>query len=143
MRRLDPRILVLAALLLLTGACGDDPEPSAPAPVSPSVTAPASAVPASPSAAVPQPSDSVYVEEDDEPTAAPGDLSDQAQSYLDQALGMELGALEQAPAETAGPRRKLLEKLPENPTKVLAALKNYPWYSPEARALYDRATAAG
>ena len=24
-----------------------------------------------------------------------------------------------------------------------AALKNYPWYSPEARALYDRATAAG
>jgi hypothetical protein len=143
MRRLDPRILVLAPLLVLTGACGDDPEPCAPAPVTPSATAPASAVPASPSAAVPQPSDSVYVEEEDEPTAAPGDLSEEAQSYLDQALGMELGALEQAPAETATARRKLLDKLPENPTKVLAALKNYPWYSPEARALYDRATAAG
>jgi len=132
MRRLDPRILVLAPLLVLTGACGDDPEPSAPAPVTSSATAPASAVPVSPAAAVPEPSDSVYVEEDDEPTAAPGDLSDEAQSYLDQ-----------APAETAGPRRKLLDKLPDNPTKVLAALKNYPWYSPEARALYDRATAAG
>ena len=143
MRRLDPRILVLAPLLLLTGACGDDPEPSAPASTAPSPAATTSAAPASPSAPVPEPSDSVYVEEDEEPTAAPGDLSDEAQSYLDQALGIELGALEQAPAEAATDRRKLLDKLPENPTQVMAALKNYPWYSPEARALYDRATAAG
>ena len=145
MARFDPRALVLVPLLMILGACGDDPEP-APAPVAPPSSA-ASAAPSEPAPGEePDPSDPVYVEEEPEepePTPEPGDLPDEAQSYLDQALGMELGALEQAPAETAAARRKLLDKLPENPTKVLAALKNYPWYSPEARALYDRATAAG
>jgi hypothetical protein len=144
MPRFDPRVLILAPVIVLAGACTGDAEPTAPAPVTPSAAAPASApAPASPSAPAPSPSDSVYVEEDDEPTAAPGDLSDEAQSHLDEALGTELGALEQAPADIAVGRRAALDRLPENPSAVLAALKNYPWYSPEARAAYDRAVAAG
>ncbi len=143
MARLDPRVLVLLPVLFVAGGCGDEKDPapgpavSAPAPV-PSVTVPSD---------VPEPDDSVYVEEpetpDPDPTTAAGDLSDQAQALLDEALGAELGALEGAPAETAAPRRKVLDALPEDPRQVLGALKNYVWYSPEARALYDKAVRAG
>jgi hypothetical protein len=146
MARFDPRALALVPLLMIVGACGDDPEP-APAPVSPpSSVAPSAAPGGDASAEAPDPDDSVYVEEEPEqpePTPEAGDLPDEAQSYLDEALGVELGALEGAPKEAADERRKVLEGLPDNPSQVLAALKNYPWYSPEARALYDRAATAG
>lgn len=138
MPRIDPRVLVLAPVIMVTGACSGDTESPAPAPAAPS-----SAAAASPPASVPDPSDSVFVEEDVEPSAAPGDLSDEAQSHLDEALGIELGALEEAPAEVADAKRNVLDALPDNPSAVLAALKNYPWYSPEAKAAYDRAVAAG
>ena len=151
MLRFDPRPLVLVPLLLVLSACGDDPEPARPPaapPPSAAPSAPASAPAADPSAGEePDPSDSVYVEEDpaesEEPEPAPqaGDLPDAAQSYLDEALGVELGALEGAPQATGDQRREVLNRLPDNPAQVLAALKNYPWYSPEARALYDRAVA--
>jgi len=138
MPRFDPRMLALVPMIMLVSACGGDPEPSAPAPVpsSPAVSTPASA-PAS--AVTPEPDDSVYVEEEPDPTAVPGDLSDEAQSYLDQALGIELGALESAPKATAAQHREILDRLPDNPSQVLAALQNYEWLSPEAKALYDRA----
>ncbi len=149
MARIDPRALVLVPLLMIVGACGDDPEPS-PEPVAPPSSAAASVAPSAPiggfSDDVPAPDDSIYVEEEPEepePTPEAGDLPDEAQSYLDEALGLELGALEGAPKEAADDRRKVLERLPDNPSQVLAALKNYPWYSPEARALYDRAATAG
>jgi hypothetical protein len=70
MPRFDLRVLVLAPAIMLAGACSGDAEPAAPAPVAPS-----SAAPPSPSAPVPEPSDSVYVEEDEDPTAAPAVLS--------------------------------------------------------------------
>ena len=136
MLRFDPRALALVPVIMLAAACSGDPAPSVPTPIAPSSAAP-------PSAAVPEPSDSVFVEEDPDPTAAPGDLSDEAQSYLDQALGIELGALEQAPAATAARKREILDRLPDNPSQVLTALKTYEWQSPEARALYDQAVAAG
>lgn len=152
MLRFDPRPLVLVPLLLVLGACGDDPQPapsSAAPPPSAAPSAPASGPATDPSAGEePDPSDSVYVEEDppesEEPEPAPqaGDLPDEAQSYLDEALGVELGALEAAPKATGDQRREVLNRLPDNPAQVLAALKNYPWFSPEARALYDRAAAA-
>ena len=126
MLRFDPRVLVLVPPLLLAAACGTDSQPSTPAPAS---AAPSSVAP---SAAVPQPSGS-----------ASGDLSDRAQSYLDEALAIELGALEQAPPAAAAEKRKTLDGLPENPGQVLAALKNYEWLSPEAKNLYDKAVAAG
>ena len=137
MPRFDSRMLALVPLIMLASACGGDPEPTAPAPVpsSPVVSVPASAP-------TPEPDDSVYVEEEPDPTAAPGDLSDEAQSYLDQALGIELGALESAPKATAAQHRKILDRLPDNPSQVLAALKSYEWLSPEAKALYDRAANA-
>jgi hypothetical protein len=142
MGRIDLRVLVLLPLLLITGGCGDDGVPPAPAVSAPSA-APSVAVPFD----VPDPDYSVYEEEpetpDPEPTTATGDLSDQAQAYLDEALGTELGALDGAPAETATPRREVLDRLPEDPRQVLGALKNYVWYSPEARALYDKAVKAG
>jgi hypothetical protein len=146
MARIDPRALVLVPMLMIAGACGDDPRP-APSPAAPpsAVVAP-SAVPSGPAGEEPDPSDSVYVEEEPEapdPTPEPGDLSDEAQSYLDEALGIELGALEAAPEATADRRREVLSRLPDNPSQVLAALKTYEWLSPEARALYDRAVAAG
>jgi uncharacterized protein with von Willebrand factor type A (vWA) domain len=37
----------------------------------------------------------------------------------------------------------VLDRLPDNPTQVLAALQDYDWYSPEARDLYEQAVAAG
>jgi len=142
MGRTDLRVLVLLPVLLIIGGCGDDETPPTPVVSAPSA-APSLAVPSE----LPSPDDSVYVEEpetpDPDPTTAAGDLSDQAQALLDEALGTELGALEGAPAETAAPRRKVLDALPEDPRQVLAALKNYVWYSPEARALYDQAVAAG
>jgi hypothetical protein len=142
MGRIDLRVLVLLPVLLIAGGCGDDEEPPAPAASAPA-TAPSVVVPSQ----VPDPEDSVYEEDpeppDPEPTTAAGDLSDRAQAYLDEALGMELGALEGASAEVAGPRRKVLDKLPEEPRQVLTALKNYVWFSPEARALYDKAVKAG
>jgi hypothetical protein len=141
MARTDLRVLLLLPVLLIAGGCGDDKEP-APA-VSAPVLAPSVTVPS----VVPDPNESIYVEEpetpDPEPTTAPGDLGDEAQALLDEALGAELGALEGAPAETAAPRRKVLDALPEDPRQVLGALKNYVWYSPEARALYDKAVKAG
>jgi hypothetical protein len=144
MGRFDTRALLLIPLLALTG-CGDDPEPSAPPPVAPSSAAPAPSAapsayvtPSGPSA--PDPDESVYVEEDDDPTAAPGDLSDQAQAYLDEAIGIELGALE-ASGDKGKARRQVLEKLPDDPSKVLAALRTYSWWSPEAKTLYDKAVA--
>lgn len=133
MSRFDPRALVLVPVITLVTACAGGPEP--PAPVSPSS--------ATASAAVPEPSDSVFVEEDPDPTTAPGDLSDEAQSYLDRALGIELEALQQAPTATAEQKRKILDGLPDNPSQVLDALKNYDWQSPEAEALYDQAVEAG
>jgi len=141
MGRTDLRVLVLLLVLLIAGGCGDDETPPTPAVSAPSA-APSVTVPSQ----VPDPDDSVYVEEpetpDPDPTTAAGDLSDQAQALLDEALGTELGALEGAPAETAAPRKKVLNALPEDPRQVLAALKNYVWYSPEARALYDQAVTA-
>jgi hypothetical protein len=146
MPRFDPRLLVLVPLLASAAACGDDAEPAAPPP-SAAASAPAPSAlppsaPASTAPAAPQPSDSVYVEEDEEPTPEPGELPGEAQAHLDEALGIELGALEGAPGETAKQKRATLDKLPDNPTQVLAALRNYAWYSPEARAAYDRAVAA-
>jgi hypothetical protein len=141
MARPDARVLVLVPTLMILGACGGDPEPASPPPAAPSSAAPAPA----PSAAEPEPSDSVYVEEDPDepdPTPEPGDLSDEAQSYLDQALSIELGAVESAPKATAAQKHATLDKLPENPTQVLAALRDYRWLSPEAKRLYDRAVAA-
>jgi len=142
MGRIDLRVLVLLPVLLIAGGCGDDEVPPAPVASTPGA-APSVTVPSQ----VPDPDDSVYVEDpespDPEPTTAPGDLSDQGQAFLDEALGIELGALEGAPAETAAPRRKVLEGLPEDPRQVLGALQNYVWYSPEARALYDKAVKAG
>ena len=144
MGRIDRRVLVLLPVLLIAGGCGDDEPAQPPAPptsapvVAPSVTAPS---------AVPDPDDSVYVEDPETPdpdlTTAAGDLSDEAQAQLDEALGTELGALEGASTEVAAPRRKILDALPDDPRQVLAALKNYVWYSPEARALYDKAVKSG
>jgi hypothetical protein len=138
MLRIDPRVLVLAPVIMLAGACSGDTESPAPAPAAPS--SPASA---SPPAPAPEPSDSVYVEEDEEPSTAPGDLSDEAQAHLDEALGIELGALAEAPAAAAADRRKVLDALPDSPSAVLTALDDYPWFSPEAKAAYERAVAAG
>ena len=135
MARIDLRALVLIPVLLAAAACGDDETP----PVAP----PSPVISATPPSAEPSPSESVYVEEDVDPTAAPGDLSEAAQGYLDEALATELDALESAPPATAATRRATLEKLPDNPTQVLAALKNYQWISPDAKVLYEKAVAAG
>jgi hypothetical protein len=146
MPRFDPRLLVLVPLLATAAAC-DDAEPADPPPSpvisAPSAPAPSPSAPATTAPAAPQPSDSVYVEEDEEPAAEPGELPGEAQAHLDEALGIELGALEGAPAETAKAKRATLDRLPDNPAQVLASLRNYAWYSPEARAAYDRAVAAG
>jgi hypothetical protein len=141
MARFDPRVLVLVPLLLVAGACGDDPEP-APAPVAPPSSAASASAPAP--GEEPDPSDSVFVEQEPEeldPTPEAGDLPDEAQAYLDEAVGVELGALEGAPKETADQRRAVLGRLPDNPSQVLILLQNYPWYSAEAKALYDKAAA--
>jgi hypothetical protein len=145
MARIDPRALVLVPMLMLVGACGDDPDPKPAPAVSPSVVASLPGASASP-ADVPDPSDSVYVEDESEvpdPEPEAGDLSDEAQANLDEAIGMELGALEGAPKDVADRRRAVLGRLPDNPSQVLAALKNYEWFSPEAKALYAQAVAAG
>ena len=140
MRRFDLRVLILLPLLPLLSACGDDAE--TPTPTPPASAAPASVVP------LPEPSDpdpvesSEYVEEDEEPSAQPGDLSDEAQALLDQALGEELTALATAPAAEAKKRQPTLDKLPESPTEALTALKGYQWFSVEAKKLYDQAVAA-
>lgn len=132
MARIDVRVLVLVPLLMSVAACGDE-EPPAASP--PSATA-------APAPSTPEPTDSVYEEEDAEPTAEAGDLSDEAQAYLDQALAVELGELAVAPAAAAGQRRETLDKLPDDPSGVLAALKDYRWLSPEARDLYQQAVTA-
>jgi hypothetical protein len=142
MASFDPRVLVLVPVLLTVAACGAD-EPADPAPA----TSSAAASPVAPPSAtdpseLPEPSGSVYEEEEPDPTAAPGDLPDEAQSYLDQALGIELSELQSAPAATAAQKREVLDRLPDNPTQVLAALKNYQWLSAEAKDLYDQAVAA-
>jgi hypothetical protein len=143
MGRIDPRALVLISLLALGGCGDDDPAPVTPAP--PSSVAPPSAPASAPASAgagsaEPSPDESVYVEEDPDPTEPPGQLSQQGQSYLDEALGLELGALEGA-GDQAKQRRAILDKLPEDPDKVLIALQGYPWWSPEAKTLYDKALA--
>jgi hypothetical protein len=136
MARIDLRALVLIPVLLAAAACGDDATPPVAPPPSPVVSA-------APPSAEPSPSDSVYEEQDVDPTAAPGDLSDAAQGYLDDALAAEFDALDSAPPATAATRRATLEKLPDDPTQVLAALKTYKWISPEAKMLYEKAVAAG
>jgi len=128
MGRIVCRALVLTVLLGLTG-CGTEPKPA------PSATPSISAPPA------PEPSESeseeaIIEEEDVEPSDSPGDLSAEAQDNLDEALGIELGALAEK-----GERRPELERLPEDPTAVVAALKDYKWLSPQAKALYDKAAA--
>jgi hypothetical protein len=141
MPRIDRRTLVLVPVLLVAAACGDDETPPVVPP--PSAAVSASSVPSGPAEpTAPNPSESVYVEEDPDPTAEAGDLSDEAQAYLDEALGIELGALESAAPATAAARRKTLETLPANPSQVLAALKKYEWVSPEAKARYAQAVAA-
>jgi hypothetical protein len=116
-----------------------------PAPATSVVPSPSAAVP-SVTASSPAPSQPADPPDEDPATGTPiepGEVSDEAQSHLDEALGLELGALEGASAGVAGPRRKVLDRLPENPKQVLAALKDYVWFSPEARAAYDRAVKAG
>ena len=141
MPRFDLRLLILVPLLLTAAACGDDAEPVAPP--SPTVSPPAPSVtPSAPVASEPEPSDSVYVEEDEEPTPEQGELPGEAQSYLDEALGIELGSLEGAPPATAKQKRAKLDKLPDNPRQVLTALRDYEWFSPEAKQAYDRAVQA-
>ena len=140
MRRTVLPLCLVVPLLLSAAGCGDDE----PAPPPPAASAPAS-VPASPTAAEPAEPDSSsdFVEEEPDPTAAPGDLSDEAQALLDEALGVELGALEEAPAAEADKRRPVLDQLPETPQEVLAALTGYDWFSAEAEGLYQRAVRAG
>ena len=137
MPRIDPRMLALVPMIMLASACGSDPE---------TVGAGADAVVTGGLRTClrgdADPEDSVYVEEEPDPTTVPGDLSDEAQSYLDQALGIELGALESAPEATAAQHRETLDRLPDNPSQVLVALRNYEWLSPEAEALYERAATA-
>lgn len=137
MGRIVYRALVVVAMLGLAG-CGTDKTPAPPAP--PSSVLPPSVLPSSTESddpfGGPDPTTQVTEEEDVEPSAAPGDLSDEAQAYLDEAVGIELGALAEA-----GERRPTLETLPEDPSKVLAALKDYTWLSPQAKALYAKAVA--
>lgn len=131
-------LLAVAAVLVLAG-CGGSDKPPPPAPLPPT-SAPASIEPSDDDPfATTEPSAQVTEEEDPEPSAAPGDLSDEAQAMLDEAVGTELGALEAAPPAEAAKRRANLEKLPEEPAKVVAALRDYEWYSPQAKALYQKA----
>ncbi|GLY98513.1 hypothetical protein [Actinoplanes sp. NBRC 103695] len=134
MGRIVYRTLVVIAASVLAG-CGSDkaptPLPPPPAPIFPSTSE------SDDPFGGPDPSAQVTEEEDVEPSADPGDLSDQAQAYLDEAVGTELGALAEA-----GERRPALEKLPDDPSKVLAALKDYTWLSPQAKALYEKAVSS-
>jgi hypothetical protein len=129
------RVLVLIAALGLAGCGTAPPSPPAPSAVS---SGPVSSAPGSSAPAAPDESPSEIIEEEDvEPSAAPGEISQQAQAYLDESQGVELGALEQK-----GERRPALDQLPEDPSRVLTALRGYPWLSPQAKALYDKAVAA-
>jgi hypothetical protein len=145
MGRFDVRVLLVVPLLAL-GGCGSDDKSERPAPPAAASSAtPGPSASAGPSASSsvstgPAPDESVYVEQDDDPTAAPGDLSDKGQAYLDEAIGTELAALE-ASGDKGKQRRQALEKLPEDPSKVLVALRTYSWWSPEAKTLYDKAVA--
>jgi hypothetical protein len=134
MGRIAYRALVVIAVSVLAG-CGAEkaptPLPPPPAPIFPSVSE------SDDPFGGPDPSAQVTEEEDVEPSAAPGDLSDQAQAYLDEAVGTELGALAEA-----GERRPALETLPDDPSKVLAALKDYTWLSPQAKTLYEKAVSS-
>ena len=136
MGRIASRALVVMAVLGLAG-CGTARQPAPSPPSPPSASALPSASESDDPFGGPDPSAQVTEEEDVEPSAAPGDLSDEAQAYLDEAVGTELGALAEA-----GERRPTLEKLPDDPSKVLAALKDYKWLSPEAKALYDKAVSS-
>jgi hypothetical protein len=138
------RIACLAAVVLVLAGCGGGDDKPAPPPAAPpaSVAAPAPSASDDDPYATDEPSTQVTEEQDNDPSDDPGDLSDQGQAYLDEAVGTELGALESAPASKAGARRKTLENLPEEPDKVLAALRDYEWLSPEAKALYQKALKA-
>ena len=146
MRRFDLRLLVLVPLLAVAGCGDEETPPPAPAPSGPFTTPPSLPAP-SPSPSDddpfggPDPSKPVVEEEDAAPTVTPGDLSDEAQAYLDEALGKELVALEGKGA--AGRQREKLDQLPEDPAGVLSALKDYQWTSPEAKKLYEKAVATG
>lgn len=145
MRRFDPRVLLVLPLLAVGGCGGDEPEPlapSAPAPL-PTSAAPLVTPSATPSDDDPfgtaEPSAPVTEEQDAEPTTEPEEISDEASAYLDEALARELTVLEGKGA--AGKQRETLDKLPDSPAKVLSALKEYRWTSPEAKKLYDKAVA--
>jgi hypothetical protein len=142
MRRFDLRLLVLVPLLALPG-CGDDKPtptpPPAPTALPPSLPGPAPSPSDDDPFAETDPSKPVVEEEDEEPTVAPGELSDEASAYLDEALGKELTTLEGKGA--AGRQREKLDQLPDDPAQVLNELRDYKWTSPEAKRLYDKAVA--
>jgi hypothetical protein len=125
------------ALLMTVAACGDgDTKTAGPPPIS---AAPSSAVPSDTASVPVDPGESAYVEEEPDPTPASGDLPDEAQSFLDQALDTELNVL--STAGTAAAEKKLgqLGDLPENPRQVLKKLATYIWQSAEAKSLYEQA----
>ncbi|MFG1607656.1 hypothetical protein [Actinoplanes sp. NPDC049265] len=123
------RVACLVAVVLVLAGCGTERKET-PAPSVPASVAPASEAPEPPDNDGP---------DTEPPASAPGDLSDQGQAYLDEAIGTELGALEAAPPDQAAAHRKTLDNLPGEPDKVLAALSGYQWLSPEAEALYRKA----
>ena len=139
MTRTSRSALVLA-LLMAVAACGHD---DTPAPALPPISfAPPAVVPSvAPSTPV-DTGESAYVEEEPDPTPAKGDLPDEAQSFLDQALQTELEVL--STAGTAAAEKKLgqLNELPEDPRKVLSKLATYTWQSTEAKKLYQQAVSA-
>jgi hypothetical protein len=134
------RSAVALALLMTVAACGDEGTKTAdPPPIS---AAPPSAVPSDPPSTPVDDGESAYVEEEPDPTPASGDLPDEAQSFLDQALDTELNVL--TTAGTAAAEKKLgqLGDLPEDPRQVLKKLATYTWQSAQAKALYEKAVSA-
>jgi hypothetical protein len=139
MTRTSRSALALAVLMAVAGCGHDDAETPGPPPIS---AAPPSAVPSQAPSTPVDDGESAYVEEEPDPTPAAGDLPDEAQSFLDQALQTELEVL--STAGTAAAEKKLgqLNELPEDPHKVLSKLATYTWQSAEAKKLYEQAVSA-